>query len=92
MCFSFSSPTGVDGGWSAWASNGTCSVTCGIGTMQQTRTCTNPPASGSGLPCVGTNEAAQPCDTGVACPGELIDLKIADSRVYGCVYVYMYMY
>ena len=51
----------VNGGWSTWSS---CSSSCGGGT--QTRTCTNPAASGGGSACVGAT--SQSCNTD-ACGG-----------------------
>ncbi len=62
----------VNGGWSSWT-DGTCSATCGSGTMTQTRTCTNPSPFNGGSNCA-TNQAGDtqtdiPCNTG-ACPSE----------------------
>ncbi|CAH3143374.1 unnamed protein product [Porites evermanni] len=46
----------IDGGWSAWSNTySTCTRTCGGGVQHKTRTCTNPPTSNGGEPCVGQN-------------------------------------
>ncbi|XP_078665860.1 SCO-spondin-like [Branchiostoma floridae x Branchiostoma belcheri] len=39
-----------NGSWSDWV-NGTCSVTCGVGAINQTRTCDNPAPSNGGADC-----------------------------------------
>jgi hypothetical protein len=49
----------VNGGWSDW---GACSVSCGTGV--QTRSCSNPPPSGGGAYCSGSDSQVcykQPC-------------------------------
>lgn len=52
-----------DGGWSAWTnSTGCCSVTCGNGTLTQTRTCTNPVPE-SGVACTGDAQRPIPCNS-----------------------------
>ncbi len=66
--------TWTNGGWTAW---GTCSGTCAGGGGTQTRDCTNPAPSSSGLlgrNCIGSN--SQSCNVGVSadnsanmCPG-----------------------
>ena len=60
----------VDGGWSAWVS-GACSVTCGAGTKESTRTCSNPAPSTSpkGAPCSGSAVINENCNEG-ECPSE----------------------
>eukprot|EP01006_Ploeotia_vitrea_P057701 TRINITY_DN68199_c5_g9_i1.p1 TRINITY_DN68199_c5_g9~~TRINITY_DN68199_c5_g9_i1.p1 ORF type:complete len:429 (+),score=40.55 TRINITY_DN68199_c5_g9_i1:456-1742(+) len=56
----------VDGRWSSWVddANG-CSVpngeTCGTGVLTQTRTCNNPPPSGGGANCEGTDQQQVEC-------------------------------
>jgi Thrombospondin type 1 domain len=52
----------VNGGWSAWG-GGSCSVSCGGGTMTQTRTCNNPVPSGGGANCVGSSTQTISCNT-----------------------------
>ena len=55
----------VDGQWSSWAPSSTCSVTCGIGTLTETRVCS--PPVGGGTPCEGNATRNSVCDTGMAC-------------------------
>ena len=55
----------IDGGWSAWSSWGTCTVTCGGGTQIRTRTCTNPAPSNGGADCVGSTSETRACNTQV---------------------------
>ncbi len=57
----------VNGGWSEWV-NGTCSVSCGPGTMGQTRTCDSPAKANGGQDCVGSDSDTVPCDDG-SCAG-----------------------
>ncbi|XP_063405713.1 leucine-rich repeat-containing protein 57-like [Mytilus trossulus] len=56
----------VDGGWSSWF-NSSCSVSCGEGIRIQNRTCDNPPPSGSGQNCVGSENKTSVCNLG-ECP------------------------
>ncbi|XP_071141731.1 platelet glycoprotein V-like [Mytilus edulis] len=56
----------VDGGWSPWF-NSSCSVSCGEGVRIQNRTCDNPPPSGSGQKCVGSEIEISICNLG-KCP------------------------
>ena len=59
----------IDGGWSVWTVS-TCSVTCGSGTEQATRTCTNPtPSSNDGNKCIGLASKSEGCNTGRGCVG-----------------------
>eukprot|EP00123_Amoebidium_parasiticum_P017037 comp23685_c0_seq4/m.40619 comp23685_c0_seq4/g.40619 ORF comp23685_c0_seq4/g.40619 comp23685_c0_seq4/m.40619 type:complete len:233 (-) comp23685_c0_seq4:196-894(-) len=48
--------------WSAWASVGTCSKTCGGGVISQTRTRSGTPRNG-GTACVGEDSRTVPCNT-----------------------------
>ncbi|XP_035685697.1 SCO-spondin-like [Branchiostoma floridae] len=61
-------PCPVDGGWSDWSPWSSCSVTCGNGTETRDRSCTNPAPAHGGADCVGPDQEAQDCDTGVPCP------------------------
>ncbi|CAH3043762.1 unnamed protein product [Pocillopora meandrina] len=53
----------VNGGWSSFGPWGQCSATCGGGTQERSRTCTNPPPSGGGAQCVGPSKETQACNT-----------------------------
>jgi hypothetical protein len=57
----------VDGNWSAWV-NGTCSATCGDGTLVQTRACDSPVPQNGGAPCAGSSTQTVACTTD-PCPG-----------------------
>ena len=43
--------------WSDWTP-GTCSVTCGVGTEQRSRTCSNGPCEGSATETIACSEPA----------------------------------
>eukprot|EP00058_Branchiostoma_floridae_P002762 XP_002588250.1 hypothetical protein BRAFLDRAFT_86697 [Branchiostoma floridae] len=58
----------VNGGWSDWSSWSDCSVTCGVGTQTQDRSCTNPAPEHGGAECDGDTGETQNCDSGVFCP------------------------
>lgn len=51
----------VDGGYSDWSSWSLCSVTCGNGTQQRNRLCTNPPPTNNGAPCRGPAHQTRIC-------------------------------
>ena len=53
----------VNGGWSDFGEWSECSVTCGGGIKERTRTCTNPPRAYGGLDCVGDNKEEEACNT-----------------------------
>ncbi|XP_056001828.1 coadhesin-like [Ostrea edulis] len=58
-------PCPIDGRFSSWGSWGSCTVTCGGGTQERQRTCTNPaPQHGGGL-CSGPTTSNQNCNTQV---------------------------
>ncbi|XP_078375584.1 coadhesin-like [Oculina patagonica] len=61
-------PCPVDGGWSDWSAWDPCSVTCGDGTQQRRRTCTNPPPSNGGAQCSGDSTESQQCNNGPCAP------------------------
>ncbi|KAL3852082.1 hypothetical protein ACJMK2_015769 [Sinanodonta woodiana] len=57
-------PCPIDGGWGAWSgwiSNGTCSVTCGSGSMTEirVRNCNNPCPQYGGRQCIGNSTESQ---------------------------------
>ncbi|XP_060591307.1 SCO-spondin-like isoform X2 [Ruditapes philippinarum] len=54
-----------DGHWTDWSSWDPCSVTCGNGTKERTRTCSNPAPSNGGADCVGTNKNNDGCNEAV---------------------------
>ena len=51
----------VDGGWSNYTANGSCSETCGIGVVNLKRTCNNPRPFCGGQECMGTMEKVMDC-------------------------------
>ena len=54
--------------WSQWSQFATCSVTCGGGTEERSRTI-SVPAQNGGTECAGNDTESQECNTD-ACPGE----------------------
>ena len=61
----------VDGKWADWSNWGQCSVTCGTGNQQRTRTCTNPAPEHGGLDCVGNSSETDKSCVLDPCPSEL---------------------
>lgn len=62
----------ADGNWNSWTPWGQCSVTCGSGTVQRSRTCSNPPPNYCGQTCPGPPNDARPCDTMRDCCGKTL--------------------
>ncbi|XP_028403037.1 uncharacterized protein LOC114525804 isoform X2 [Dendronephthya gigantea] len=60
----------VNGNWTTWSSWGDCSVTCGSGNHQRTRTCSNPQPAHGGNECVGLDKEIADCEAGTLCAGE----------------------
>ena len=60
----------VDGGWSNWSGWGQCSMPCGGGEQERSRTCTNPSPANGGAACSGSDKETQACNTN-DCPGNL---------------------
>ena len=58
----------VDGGWSSWT-QGSCSTTCGYGTLTLSRSCTNPTPYCGGSNCPGLDVSQTICNNG-CCPGK----------------------
>ncbi|XP_074624580.1 SCO-spondin-like isoform X4 [Acropora palmata] len=55
-------PCPVDGRWTDWKPWTQCSVTCGGGTRNRSRTCTNPAPQHGGKECSGSEEEMQSCN------------------------------
>jgi hypothetical protein len=53
----------VDGDWDDWTNWATCSVTCGGGSQNRSRTCTNPVPQYGGADCLGFAGENQTCNT-----------------------------
>lgn len=58
----------VDGGFTAWSAYTKCSSTCGGGTQERTRSCTNPEPAHGGKECVGPTTDTRQCGED-PCPG-----------------------
>ena len=66
----------MNGNWGQWTDVGTCTKTCGSGTVTKRRECNNPAPSNGGKQCDDTSGnakmvetlASQACNT-QACPG-----------------------
>ncbi|XP_078378137.1 uncharacterized protein LOC144661308 isoform X1 [Oculina patagonica] len=50
------------GNWADWKAWGDCSVSCGGGVQERSRTCTNPPPTFGGEPCPGDSEETRSCN------------------------------
>lgn len=61
MRHSWFSCLSVDGGWHEWSQWTECTVTCGGGNKERTRTCTNPEPSGGGANCIGNLNETLTC-------------------------------
>lgn len=59
----------VDGKWTVWGNWGICSLTCGGGVQDRSRTCTNPPPAFGGAQCVGPSRSTRLCNDN-PCPGD----------------------
>ncbi|XP_060586718.1 coadhesin-like isoform X2 [Ruditapes philippinarum] len=57
----------VNGQWAHWSSWTSCDVTCGKGTRQRSRTCTNPVPANGGPDCTGAIRETDECSKD-ACP------------------------
>ena len=64
----------VDGEWSDWKDWSPCSTTCGAGTQERARTCTEPRPAFGGKDCVGISSETKSCQAR-ACPGKIMVLK-----------------
>ncbi|XP_068693813.1 SCO-spondin-like isoform X2 [Montipora foliosa] len=54
-------PCPVNGGWSSWRGWGSCSRTCGTGSQNRYRSCSNPPPSNGGISCIGSSRQSTSC-------------------------------
>ncbi|KAK3093477.1 hypothetical protein FSP39_016236 [Pinctada imbricata] len=63
-----SQPCKVDGQWSDWVNDGSCSKTCGGGKQKQERSCTNPAPRNAGRSCRGDSTRSIDCNS-QPCPG-----------------------
>ena len=84
----------VNGNWGTWTSYGACSVTCGVGTQQRTRSCDNPAPSGGGTTCPGDALEARTCFDVTCYPSILGSLErvcntmerfIKKPRIHTCI-------
>ena len=75
----------VDGEFTFWSDNGPCTKTCGTGSQEQTRTCTNPAPQHGGLPCEGPTQQTVACNE-QPCPSEHIFVKYAPASLNNSVY------
>ncbi|XP_078326862.1 coadhesin-like [Crassostrea virginica] len=55
----------IDGAWATWESWGSCTVTCGGGTQDRFRNCSNPTPQYGGADCSGAGNNTQDCNTQV---------------------------
>ncbi|KAJ8314516.1 hypothetical protein KUTeg_006666 [Tegillarca granosa] len=53
----------IDGAWTSWGSWGSCTVTCGGGTQERSRSCTNPSPQYGGADCLGNTTDSMDCNT-----------------------------
>ena len=68
----------VNGAWSAWSETTSCTVTCGGGTQDWSRTCTNPEPAHGGEDCNGELTQQTTCKE-LACPGIILWTRLKPS-------------
>ncbi len=61
-------PVPVNGGWSGWSDQGSCSKVCGGGLKTQTRSCTSPAPSNGGSQCEGNPSQQVSCNSQACSP------------------------
>ena len=59
----------VDGNWALWSDWNNCTLQCGGGRQNRSRTCTDPQPQYGGDECVGDNVDVQTCKNH-SCPGK----------------------
>ena len=64
-------PLAIDGGWSEWVAEGSCSTTCGNGKQKYVRKCNNPTPEAGGKECEGKDTKEETCQL-IGCPGNVI--------------------
>ncbi|KAJ8315426.1 hypothetical protein KUTeg_007576 [Tegillarca granosa] len=62
----------IDGAWTSWGSWGSCTVTCGGGTQERSRSCTNPSPQYGGADCPGNTTDRTDCNTQICINYHLI--------------------
>ncbi|XP_052785558.1 cartilage intermediate layer protein 1-like isoform X2 [Mya arenaria] len=73
-CFLTDCTEPVEGKWAFWGDWGSCSKTCGTGSQQRTRTCTQPAPANGGKVCTGNSTQTRLCadykcpDCNATCP------------------------
>lgn len=68
----------LDGGWSTWAWDGPCSVTCGGGVRVAVRTCTDPSPEYGGEDCEGDDQKTRSCKNTPCLPSECVCRLLGD--------------
>ena len=66
----------MDGGWTDWEDWTPCSQTCGTGSQERERSCTQPRPAFGGKDCVGVSRETKSCQARV-CPGKAIVLTFS---------------
>ena len=61
----------VNGGFTEWTEWSICTVTCGSGTIERTRECSNPKPANNGSDCFGLNLEVKECTMPEICPCKL---------------------
>ena len=66
----------MDGGWTDWKDWTPCSQTCGTGSQERVRSCTQPRPAFGGKDCVGVSRETKSCQARV-CPGKIMVLTFS---------------